>query len=218
MLVLLMAGFLIARQAYMSRDTLHASRYVVPELAAWTLVALIGYNGHGLYSDNINPGAVTIANSFIRYLLPVGPLIALAAAYLFRRWEKLAIPVTIVLVLSGVWMAYARDAEGVLATRGELMRYEGVRQAASNIFHPTDVILSERSDKIFFPSFRAVSPLPTPEQAAELSHAHPELQIGLYARPLAQSQSDAWRKAGFEPVELGVFGREKLYLLRPIER
>ena len=192
-------------------------RRAVPLLCAWTAFVLIAYYGHGLYSDNIN-GSTTIANSFIRYLLPLGPIIGLAAAYLFRRFERLAIPVTIVLVVFGLWMAFARDAEGILKTRTELMRYGAVRTAAEATFHPTDVILSERSDKIFFPSFRAVSPLPTPEQAAALAQAHPEVQIGLYVRPLAQSQADRWRKAGFEPVELGYFGREKLYLLRSIQR
>jgi len=221
MIVLLVAGICTVWNMYRvwkKNGKLDWKKYQVPMLSFWTLFVLIGYYGHGLYSDNINPGAVTVANSFIRYLLPIGPIIGLAAAYIFRRWEKTTIPLTLVLVLFGIWMAFARDAEGILTTRSELMRYGSVREAASATFHPTDVILSERSDKIFFPAFRAVSPLPTTEQVSELSHAHPEVQIGLYVRPLAQAQADAWRMAGFEPIELGFFGREKLYLLRPIKR
>ncbi|MEI7512776.1 MAG: hypothetical protein WCK01_04965 [Candidatus Uhrbacteria bacterium] len=218
MIVLFIAVGFVLRHAYISRSKFVASQYVVPLLAAWTGFALVAYYGHGLYSDNINGGSTTIANSFIRYLLPMSPVIGLAAAYLFRRIGKVAIPATIVLVLFGGWMAFARDAEGILNTRAELMRYSSVREAAKTTFHPMDVILSERSDKIFFPAFRAVSPLPLPEQVAELSRAHAEIQIGLYVRPLAQAQADAWRTAGFEPIELGYFGREKLYLLRPIKR
>jgi hypothetical protein len=220
MIVLFAAGCLIAWRAYIEwkkSGRLDPKTYAVPLLAFWTLFSLAAYYGHGLYSDNIN-GNVTVANSFIRYLLPVGPLVGLAAAFLFAQWKRLAIPLAILLAVFGVWMGYVRDAEGVWTTRGELMRYADARTAAAQTFHPSDVILSERSDKIFFPAFRAVSPLPTPAQVRALSDAHPEIHIGLYVRPLAQAQSDAWRMAGFEPVELGVFGREKLYLLRPIQR
>ena len=220
MIVLFAAGCLITWGAYIEWKKfgrLDPKTYAVPLLAFWTLFSLAAYYGHGLYSDNIN-GNVTVANSFIRYLLPVGPLVGLAAAFLFAQWKRLAIPLAILLAVFGVWMGYVRDAEGVWTTRGELMRYADARTAAAQTFHPSDVILSERSDKIFFPAFRAVSPLPTPAQVRALSDAHPEIHIGLYVRPLAQAQSDAWRMAGFEPVELGVFGREKLYLLRPIQR
>ncbi|HVM90976.1 MAG TPA: glycosyltransferase family 39 protein [Verrucomicrobiae bacterium] len=221
--VLLFATILIGREMYRSRDENDRTRFLVPALAAWTMLVLIGYYGHGLYSDNINGGSITVANSFIRYLLPIGPVIALAWAYLMSKLPpktlRWMLPASALLLAAfGIWSAFVRDDEGILATRTELMRYSTVLDAASAHFHPSDVILSDRSDKVFFPSFRAVSPVPELSQIADLHRAHPELQIGLYARPLTQQQQDAWRMAGFEPSELASSGREELYLLRPITR
>jgi hypothetical protein len=117
----------------------------------------------------------------------------------------------------GTWVALARDNEGLIATRGELVRYQDIRRQAAEHFGPTDLILSERSDKVFFPDHRTAL-IPANLEVARLVKAHPEVRVGLFARPLSQSQADAWRKAGFEPNELLVSGREKLYLLSPIRR
>ena len=87
--------------------------------------------------------------------------------------------------------------------------------AAQHAFKLGDVIVSERSDKIFFPLFRGVSPIPAPEQLAALVQ-HQPIGIGLFARPLSQSQKDAWRHAGFDAQELVSFSRERLYRLAPL--
>lgn len=198
--------------------------YAVPLLSLWTALFVVGYYGHGLYTDHVQIGAVTIANSFVRYLLPLGPIIGLAFAFLFSRLEKkrfgvlVGILLAVGLTLSGTYAALAQDDEGMLVTRRELIRYRDIRDRASEYFAPTDVILSERSDKIFFPRYRAASPLPPVSEAARLAKSHPELKIGLFARPLSQAQADEWRMAGFEPVELFVSGREKLYLLQVMRR
>jgi hypothetical protein len=198
--------------------------YAVPILCLWTALFVVGYYGHGLYTDHVQIGAVTIANSFVRYLLPLGPIIGLAFAFLFSRLEKkhmgaaVGILLALGLTCSGTYSALARDDEGMLTTRVELARYRDIRDRASEHFAPTDVILSERSDKVFFPQHRAVSPLPPVSEAARLAKARPELKIGLFARPLSQSQADEWRMAGFEPIELFVSGREKLYLLQVMRR
>ncbi|MEK7473463.1 MAG: hypothetical protein AAB668_01905 [Patescibacteria group bacterium] len=198
--------------------------YAVPLLCLWTVSVLVGYYGHGLYTDHVQIGAVTIANSFVRYLLPIGPIIGLAFAFLFSRLEKKRFGVLVGILLavglagSGTYAALAQDDEGMLVTRRELTRYRDIRDRAAEHFEPTDVILSERSDKIFFPKYRAVSPLPPTSDVARLAKAHPELKIGLFARPLSQVQVDEWRMAGFEPVELFVSGREKLYLMQVTRR
>lgn len=198
--------------------------HAVPLLSLWTVGVLIGYYGHGLYTDHVQIGAVTIANSFVRYLLPVAPIIGLAFAFLFSRLEKkhmgavVGILLALGLACSGTYSALARDDEGMLTTRVELARYREIRSRAAEHFAPTDVILSERSDKIFFPQHRAVSPLPPVSEVARLAKSRPELKIGLFARPLSQAQADEWRMGGFEPVELFVSGREKLYLLQVMRR
>lgn len=188
-------------------------------LGVWTAVIVIAANGNGLYADQFQLGAVMIGNSFLRYVLPLAPLIGWVVAWMFeklprRSWKIFALVLAIALVGFGGWRALAADDEGILTTRRELQRYADIRTALAQWFHPGDVILSERSDKIAFPDYRAVSPLPLPEDVGALARER-KIGVGLFIRPLTQGQKDAWRKAGLEVQELAAFGREKLYRLSP---
>ena len=192
-------------------------------LGLWTFLFLVLYYGNGRYLDNIL-GTAAIGNSFIRYLLPLGFLSGLALAWIYRLagiakyGRPIVIAMTVLLAFTGIWRAYAADAEGLIAGRTELKRYASIRESTAIWFKPGDIILSERSDKIFFPVYRGVSPLPQIDDASLLSHAvDQQVGIGLFVRPLAQSQADAWRKIGLEPIELASFGREKLYRLQPVK-
>lgn len=189
----------------------------------WTFLFLVLYYGNGRYMDNIN-GNPSIGNSFIRYLLPLGFLSGLALAWFYRMARTAAygraviIAIAVLMSGTGIWRAYAADEEGVLAGRRELGRYAQIRQAISTYFQSHDIIISDRSDKIFFPNYRTISPLPPIDETALLNVAvKQEVDIGLFARPMTQAQMDAWRKSGLEPVELQTFGREKLYRLQPIK-
>lgn len=191
-------------------------------VAFWTFLFLTLYYGNGRYLDNIN-GSATIGNSYIRYLLPLGFLSGLALAWLYRiagisRYGRpIIISMAVLLVLTGVWRAYAADEEGLIAGRTEVIRYASIRESLIQWFKPGDIILSERSDKIFFPLYRAVSPLPPIDDASRLSFAVEQgIGIGLFIRPMSQSQKDAWRKIGLDPVELATFGREKMYRLQSV--
>lgn len=191
-------------------------------LAVWSGVVLLVLYGSGLYADNVRVGAVTIGNSFLRYLLPVSVLVSIAIAYLFKRSDtrlKTAAVTALCLLLAlfGVYKAMAGDDESLLMTRPELERYAEVREATHEWFGPQDVIISERSDKIFFPEFRAVSPIPSEEEVGRLVNTK-DVQVGLYVRPLSQKEKDAWKEYGVEPIELADFARERLYILKPTQR
>ncbi|MCE9586259.1 hypothetical protein K8R04_02995 [Candidatus Uhrbacteria bacterium] len=188
----------------------------------WTFAFLVLYYGNGRYLDNIN-GNATIGNSYIRYLLPLGFISALSLAWIYRLstiskyGRPVVIAIAVLLAFTGIWRAYAADEEGLLADRKEVTRYSLIRDAASLWFKPGDIILSERSDKIFFPAYRAVSPLPAIDEASRLSAAIDEgYAVGLFVRPMTQAQADLWRKVGLEPIEITSFGREKLYRLQPV--
>lgn len=191
--------------------------------ALWTFSFLVLYYGNGRYLDNIN-GNATIGNSYIRYLMPIGFISALSLAWIYRLasiskyGRPVVVAIAVLLAFTGIWRAYAADEEGLIAGRKELVRYTEIRQAMGQWFKPGDIILSERSDKIFFPVYRAVSPLPPIDEASLLSAAVEQgTGLGLYVRPMAQAQADLWRKVGLEPVELASFGREKLYRLQPVK-
>lgn len=191
---------------------------VVGLLALWTAGWLILFYGNGRYLDHVIPGAVTIGNSYLRYLLPLVPLVALAFAWLAqtvlvgRGSRAVLMIITAALVCVGLYRATIADDEGVWYTRRELVRYERVREKALETFGPGAVVFSERSDKIFFPALRGVSPEPSMEQMAALIRAEKK-DAGWFTRPPTQDERDTWRKYGIEVQDVSNEGRENLYRL-----
>jgi hypothetical protein len=188
-------------------------------LALWTVGVLSLVYGSGIYQDHVQAGAVTVANSFLRYLLPLAPMAGWAAAYIFEKTTPskwIVGGLLCVYVGFGSYAAIYKDDEGVWQTRQELKRYAQVLEAAQAHFPPGSVIVSQRSDKIFAPYLRGVSPLPPLEQVAALVwDKEANIQVGLYARPLSQAERDAWRREGVDLIDKGVFARERLYQLVP---
>ncbi|MEN9557646.1 MAG: hypothetical protein RL141_15 [Candidatus Parcubacteria bacterium] len=139
-------------------------------LSGWTIAVLLLFYGQATYLDNIR-GTPAIGNSFLRYLLPLTPFIALAIgawldAVARNTYRTIAgSAVIVVLAFYGGWMGLARDEESVLATRAELHRYVEIRAQAARTLAPGTILISERSDKIFtgLPGLVAVSPLPSEE-------------------------------------------------------
>jgi hypothetical protein len=96
-------------------------------------------------------------------MLPLAPLAVFGLGYLVSRLVRMSrfgIAASIVLVIGvaafGVWTATIRDDEGIIANRTELFRYAAIRAESQGLLDPSVVILSDRSDKIFFPTFPAV--------------------------------------------------------------
>ena len=195
-------------------------------IAAWTVLILLLVYGNGKYADNIQPDAVTIGNSFLRYLLPLALIVGWSVAYLSRYIRRLRVrPLraaalsililfSVALAVQGVLSATVNDAEGLATTRGELIRYAAFREEAKQWLNPSQTVFSDRSDKIFFPAFRAVSPMPPLNDVATFIR-NENATSGLFIRPMAQSDKDAWRSAGVDVSAVGASGREQLYLLTP---
>ncbi len=182
--------------------------------AGWTVAWLLFLYGSGLYADHVRVGAVTIGNSFLRYLLPLALLAGWAGAWFVPRMRSPSMRIALVVgfVLFGGWRAFAADDEGLYFTRRELRRYAHIRQETVALLPADAVVFSARSDKIFFPVFRAVSPLPRKEEIARFAAAS-RVPLALFARPLSQREKDDWMRVGLEPQELSPFGRETLYRL-----
>lgn len=196
------------------------ARHAFIILSAWTILVLLLLYGSGLYQDHVQVGAVTLANSFLRYLLPLAPLTGFATAYLFERCafspmrRLIAFIAVGCVVLFGIYTTCFKDDESVLATRKELARYEQVLQKAQQVLPSGSIILSERSDKIFAGVYHAVSPMPSLSETTRLIHDTQVLvKVGLYARPPSQMERDAWHAESVELIDLGTFGREHLYRL-----
>lgn len=187
-------------------------------LAAWTIIALSILYGQSVYQDHIVVNAVSLANSFLRYLLPVSVIAAASLGWCASRLPEIVrrhgtFLAALLIVLTGVcgaWTAFARDDEGLSRNREELQRYSAIREDAVAHLRPGTVILSDRSDKIFFPVYPAVSPLPSKESIRTLKNE----SVALYLRTQTQEQLNDWRTEQMELVPLFTAGNESLYSVR----
>ena len=191
-------------------------------LLRWDIFALIwpafwtvAFYGNGLYQDNIRLGEVTLGNSFLRYTLPATLALVVASGYVIQRmwahWSLKILAVCLAMALAsvGLWTALSRDAEGVLANVEEIARYHGLRELAKDDFDENGVIVSERSDKVFFPSRLSVSPMPTDDQIHDLLvNGHP---VGALMTTQDQDGQFNWLLRGFVITPMHQVGNQTLY-------
>jgi hypothetical protein len=109
--------YLIYREKFFKQRCDHAKLFLGASL--WTVLVLLLIYGSGLYQDHVKIGTVTVANSFLRYLLPLMVLAGVAASHLVAHLHQhvyskaISTFVTTTLVIFGVYGATFRDEEGV---------------------------------------------------------------------------------------------------------
>jgi hypothetical protein len=200
---------------------------VVLALMGWTAASLLLVYGQSLYADNIR-GTMTLGNSFLRYLLPLAPLLAFGSALLVDWvWERedghadhayrrvIAIVIACMLALLGILTAYAGDEEGILQTEHELQRYSAIRLEAEKALPPGTIILSERSDKIFV-SDRFVAVSPFPDHLTIDALARSSSTVAIFHRILTPDEEVAWSVKLYGRSLQPVFAvdNEEMYLVK----
>jgi hypothetical protein len=190
--------------------------YLWPIIAmAWSAAVLIIFYGNGIYQDHVRLNEISIGNSFLRYTLPLTIPIALSAGFIFARlWKHwslkiLAICLTVGLSTYGIWIANGSSDESLISAEQELISYSNVRKAAAKHFPESGIVISDRSDKIFFPKYFAISPMPSTEQLIELTLEG--IDIRLYLPTQDDAGIEKWRKNGFNLRSVFTTGNQTLY-------
>lgn len=124
-------------------------------------VWLVIYYGSWKITDNI-AGQITIGTSYLRYWLPAFilglPLIAWLILKIYDHLPKKIfkmIWIVIMFLFFGTLSAnlvFNYD-EGVLAVAKNIQEYQKINDAAKSLFSPGAIVISDRSDKIFWPEF-----------------------------------------------------------------
>ncbi|MFA6533767.1 MAG: hypothetical protein WCT37_01195 [Patescibacteria group bacterium] len=123
------------------------------------------YYGSWLVKDNIS-GHYTIGVSYLRYWLPAIvldlPLIAWLISKALDQWsekkERIVVGVIILSLMAGLSARLVLTSEeGLFSVRDNLVKYERINQAARDRLELNAVIISDRSDKVFYPEFRVAT-------------------------------------------------------------
>ncbi|MFZ6015186.1 MAG: hypothetical protein ACOYUZ_02405 [Patescibacteria group bacterium] len=181
----------------------------------WTAFILIVFYGNGLYQDHVRINQVSLGNSFLRYILPIGILYALGAGYIINRlwtsWSTkiISICLAIVLIAFGQWTAFIRDNEGILSVESELGRYHEIRNETVKFFDEPTLIFSDRSDKIFYPLYDVVSPLPDTQKIIEISDLF--IYNALYLPTQDEMGERQWREKGIILFPVFTNGNQTMY-------
>jgi len=212
-----LAAALAGAALYLSRTRWRKDEAIFLALVGWTVFILFLLYGQSLYGDNIR-GNVTLGNSFLRYLLPLAPLVSLGIALLLERIREIPLrgavvgPIFAVFFITlNVLTAFIRDEEGVLKTRMELLRYTEIRSKTERWVPDGGVIVSERSDKIFASGPYVVAS-PIPFDVLYNQQRYPEQGMYLFHRALSEEELASYAsRLGEEPVPVFFVGNEALY-------
>ncbi len=129
---------------------------VTAGLALWLAIV------YGSWSIMDTPaGLVTIGGAYARYWLPVFvmllPLFGWSAAELLSKTNKkitLAVGAFLVIAFSLSIYQTFWSADGLFTIRDNLTSYEHIRQSAIQQLRGQGIIITDRHDKVFWPTFR----------------------------------------------------------------
>ena len=125
--------------------------------------------GSWTITDNPDPQAVTLANSYVRYWLPIY-LVSTIPAALFIEWlagrartllsQRLVIGSVLLLVSAlSIRLVFFHPDDGLVRTRAVLFESIEIRDELLARTQPESVIIVDYADKILFPHRRVVVPL-----------------------------------------------------------
>lgn len=130
---------------------------------------LVVLYGSWVIHDNPDPAAVTIANSYVRYWLPMYllamPLAAYAIDWISQRArtksaQKLIIAALLVLSFGlSVRLVYFSKDDGLVDASKTLQRSVEIKTQVFSQTEPDSVIIVDHADKLFFPDRRVLQPL-----------------------------------------------------------
>ncbi|NQV90352.1 hypothetical protein HQ487_02995 [Candidatus Uhrbacteria bacterium] len=155
--LLALPGFflLLAQKAH--RRTL---RFVVA-LATGISIWLVFMYGSWEIHDNPDPTQITMANSYVRYWLPMyvcaTPMVAMTIRWVSSRGRSTLtrglIIATFLLAVIGlnVNATFLQGQDGLLKMRAEVLRGAEIQESVLRYTEVTSVIIVDRADKLFFP-------------------------------------------------------------------
>jgi len=160
--VLAVAGFVLLISKYKKRS-LAWKKYLL--ISPFIFILILLYYASWNLADPLVKELNTISISYVRYFMPlyiwILPLVALAIKELFMgssTTNKIASYVVVsIIVVSSLKLAFMSEHDGLLENRKTLNNYYAQYERVSSLVEDDAVIISERSDKVFFPKYRVIA-------------------------------------------------------------
>ncbi len=125
--------------------------------------------GSWTFHDNPDPDSLTIANSYVRYWLPVFVMTTVYAAGSLD-WLREKVPTklggvilssALLILITGLSIrgTFFAPEDGLIQVRTNLLRYNEIKESVLELTEADSVIIVDRADKIFFPDRAVLYPL-----------------------------------------------------------
>lgn len=202
---------------------------VIVLIAVWLCV----WYGSWRLHDNPDPTQITIANSYVRYWLPVfvmsTPLIATSVVWISERVKskkRSFLLVCLSLIVLGTLNArivFFAGQDALVRVVATLRQSEKIRDQIFGIVPEQGVIVTDRSDKLFFPGRRVLVPLRSEQTYATLPLLVEQIPVYYYGITLPEADLHYLNEQKLGPHALHIefiktFGVESLYRIREKEK
>ena len=153
-------GFFVLLTVEKHRREVRAALAVSALVGIWLVLMYGSWEIH----DNPDPAQITIANSYVRYWLPLylfsTPMVAAAIVWISRRGRSVLARSLIIatLTLGVVWLnisaVFLQGQDGLLRMRRELAQGAQIQTSVLAQTPADSIIIVDRADKLFFPHRR----------------------------------------------------------------
>lgn len=220
--VLALPGFFLLLAHKANRRTIRWAMFLAVCVSLWLVFMYGSWEIH----DNPDPTQITMANSYVRYWLPLylfsTPMIAITIEWLATRGRSLLsqrlIVATLVVVVVGlnVNATFVQGQDGLTWMREELLSSTQIQESVLRYTEPDSVIIVDRGDKLFFPHRHVWYPLRDEATYAAMPSILESTTLYYYGITFPQTDLDYLNDSRLKRMGLGIehietYGNESLY-------
>lgn len=201
--ILVLAALIILRKKVFSLDNIWKKYLLICLVASFLLFI---YYANWDIADSSVKQYNKISNSYVRYFLPLYilwlPVFAKSVQIIFKKYFYQSV-IIILLSIFSLHLAFYAPFDGLLAQKKNIDIYYQQFQQVKNLVPADAIILTIKSDKIFFPEYSVIVPqgdLPLWSRIAKLLTQRPVFYVHDLAETDLLKEKEAASQAGIEWV------------------
>ncbi len=208
--ILALPGFFLLLAQKPHRRTVRWVMVLATTASLWLVFMYGSWEIH----DNPDPTQITMANSYVRYWLPMylftTPMIAVAIQWVSQRGRSVLarglIVATLLLAVVGlnVHATFVQGQDGLLKMQGELIASVQVQESVLRYTEGNAVIIVDRADKLFFPQRHVWYPLRDEATYAAMPSILDHTTLYYYGITFPQADMDYLNTSRLKRMNLGI--------------